>query len=166
MSQARWSFPPEDWHKANFDGVAKGNPRLTGCRGIIRNSSRGGILVVSFPLGHQTNHLVEASVARHIVKLALASGIKCLWLEGESLNIINCIKGHAPPSWMISNIIEDLRSNLGKFKRTFINHTYREANSVVDWFTNDVVTRNSVMTWKNGDEILAAVIELLRQDQI
>lgn len=66
---------------------------------------------------------------------------------------------------MIANIIEDPRSDLGKFKRTFISHTYREANSVSDWFANDVVTRKLMMTWKNSDEILTAAIELLQQDK-
>lgn len=70
---------------------------------------------MSLPLGHQTNHFAEASAARQIVKLALASGVESLWLEGDSLNIINCINGLIPPSWTIANIIEDLRADLGKF---------------------------------------------------
>ena len=32
---ARWTFPPKDWHKANFDGSSKGNLGLAGCGGII-----------------------------------------------------------------------------------------------------------------------------------
>lgn len=39
--EARWFFPLEDWHKANFDGVSKGNPDLADNGGIIRNSSGG-----------------------------------------------------------------------------------------------------------------------------
>ena len=50
--EARWSFPHEDWHKANFDRAPKGNPSLTGSGGIIRNSLSGGIVAISFPLGH------------------------------------------------------------------------------------------------------------------
>lgn len=122
--EERWSFPLENWHKANFDGVAKGNPRLAGCGGIIRNSLGGGIVALSLPLGHQTNHFAEAIAARKIVKLALASGVESLWLEGDSLNIINCINDLTPPSWTIENIIEDLRADSGKFKKNFISHTY------------------------------------------
>lgn len=62
---------------------------------------------------------------------------------------------------MIANVIKDIKLDLGKFKRMFINHTYYEANVIFDWFSNDVVTRNSVMTWINGDEIPTATIELL-----
>ena len=62
---------------------------------------------------------------------------------------------------MISNTIENLKFDLGKFKKTYVSQVFREANLVADWFANDVVTRNSVMTWMNGDEFLAAATELL-----
>ena len=74
--EATWSFPPENWHKANFDGAAKGNPGPAGCGGIIRNSSGGGIATISSPIGHQTNHLAEANATRLTIKLALALGIE------------------------------------------------------------------------------------------
>ena len=96
--EARWSFPPEDWHKANLDGAAKGNLSLARSGGIIRKNSGGGTTAISFPLGHQINHFAKANVARHIVKLALAFGIEHLWLEGDSLNIINYIEGLTTPS--------------------------------------------------------------------
>lgn len=164
--EARWSFPPENWYKANFNGTAKANPSSTGCGGIIRNSSGGGIVALSLPLGHQTNHFVEASAARQIVKLALASGVESLQLEGDSLNIINCINGLTRPSWTIANIIEELRDDLGEFKKTHISHTYCEANMAVDWFANEAVKRNLVMTWHIRDVIRAATMDFLRQDQV
>ena len=130
--EMRWSFPPENWHKANFDGAAKGNLGPAGSGGIIRNSSGGGIVAISFPLGHQTNHLAEANATRHIVKSALAFGIEHLWLERDSLNIINCILGITTPSWTIASIIEDLKSDLRKFKNFHVIYIHWEANSVVD----------------------------------
>ena len=62
---------------------------------------------------------------------------------------------------MISNIIKDLKSNLGKFKKTFVSHIFWEANLVANWFANNAVTRNSEMTWINGNRILVVVIELI-----
>ena len=98
--------------------------------------------------------------------MALASRIDYLWLEGDSLNIIKHIKGHTMPSWMIAKIIKDLKFDLGKFKKTFISHVFREANLIANWFANDAITRNLEMMWKIGDGLLAAVIELIRQDRI
>ena len=111
------------------------------------------------------NHLVKASVARHIVKLALDSRIEHLWLEGDSLNIINCILGITTPSWTIASIIEDLKSDLSKLKNFHVSHVYWEANPVADWFANEAVTRNTVMTWRSGNEISVVAIELIWKDQ-
>ena len=130
------SFPLKDWHIANFNGSAKGNPWLAGCRGIIRNSHKVGIAALSYPIRNQTNHFAEASAAYHIVKLAVKVGINNLWLEGDSLNIINCLKGVVPPSWTIQNIIEETCANLGKFKKVYIGHVYKEASPVANWFAN------------------------------
>ena len=164
--EARRSFPLENWHKANFNGAAKGNPRPAGSKGIIRNNLGGRTMVISFPLGHQTNHLAEASAARHVVKLALALGIDHLWLEGDSLNIINCILGITKPTWIIVSIIEDLKSDLRKFKKYHVSHVYREANMAANWFANATVTNNSVMTWGSDIGFLTTATELIRKEKI
>ena len=49
-------------------------------------------------LGFQTNHFTEASATCHVVKLAFEVGIKNLWLEGDSNNIIKCINGKSQSS--------------------------------------------------------------------
>ena len=126
----------------------------------------GGIAAFSSPIGHQTNHLAEASAARLTVKLALDSGIEQLWLEGDSLNIINCILGVTKPSWTIESIIEDLKMDFRKFKNYHVSHVYREANVVADWFANAAVTCNSMMTWGNNNNFLAAAMELIRKEKI
>ena len=78
------------------------------------------------------NHYMEASVSFHIVKLALAIGIENLRLGGDSLHIIIFLKDCSHPSWIISNMVEGIPFDLGKFKRVHVSEVYREANSVVD----------------------------------
>ena len=91
--EAKWIFCLEGWHKANFDRVAKGNPGLANYGGIIK-------IVMGAVLQHflSSQSLINHFLACHIVKLALASGIENLWLEGDSLNIINHSKGYLLPS--------------------------------------------------------------------
>lgn len=112
------------------------------------------------------NHFVEASAASHIVKLALASRIDNLWLEGDSLNIINCLIGYAKPLWTIANTIEELKSKLSKFNKTYISHMYKEANLVVDYFANEVIANNVEMTWYVNNIFPIAINNLLLQDCI
>ena len=98
--------------------------------------------------------------------MALASGIEQLWLEGDSLNIINCILGVTKPSWTIESIIEDLKLDLNKFKNYHVSHVYREANTVADWFANEAVACNSVMTWGSNNDFPVAATELIRKEKI
>lgn len=44
-------FSPEEWHKANFNGIAKGNPGPASCGGIIINCHGVGVATFSYPLG-------------------------------------------------------------------------------------------------------------------
>lgn len=96
--EAKWLLPPKGWHKANFDGVAKGNLGPAGYGRIIRNGHGKGVVAFSYPLGIQMNHFAEATATYHVVKLPLATRIENLWLEGESLNTVNCLKGCTKPS--------------------------------------------------------------------
>ena len=96
--ECHWSLPPEGWHKAKFDGVAKGNPRAMGSGEVIRNCHGYGTAVITFPQGHQTNHYVEACAVLQITKLEKEVKVKSLWLEGDSNNIIKCLRGEHPPS--------------------------------------------------------------------
>lgn len=86
--EAIWKSPLDGWHKANFDGAAKGNPTPVGCGGIIRNCFGVEVATVSHPLGKQTNHYAKASVALHTTRLAKDIRVRNLWLEGDSNNIV------------------------------------------------------------------------------
>ena len=44
-------------------------------------------------------------------------GIRNLWLEGDSLNIINYIQGKQEASWTISKIIEEIKQILCTFTK-------------------------------------------------
>ena len=120
----------EEWHKANFNGVAKGNLGEVGCGEVIRNIYGFGIMEVTFPLGHQTNHFAKACVALHTTKLTQDIGVRCLWLEWDSNNIIKYLKGDHSPSWSIVNMMEETRQIFLTFKKVYVSHECREVNFV------------------------------------
>lgn len=76
--ECQWSLPPEGWHKDNFDGATKCNPGAMRSGGVIINCCGYGIAVVSFPMGHQTNHYAEACATLQTTKLAKEVGLKSL----------------------------------------------------------------------------------------
>ena len=159
-------LPPESCCKANFDGASKGNLGPSGCNGIIRNSYGEGIMAFSLPLGTQSNHFAEAKDAYEAIKLAFDMGFRWLWLEGDSKNIIDCIKCIIQPSWTISNIIEGTHAIMDKFERVYVTHVYREANFMADWFANDGVRRNELMIWKMGRKLLEEANNIINQEKI
>ena len=125
-------LPLESWFKDNFDGASKGNPGPSRCGGIIRNTYGEGIMAFYLPLGTQSNHFAEARATYEAIKLAFDMGFRWLWLEGDSKNIIDCIKCITQPSWTISNIIEGTRAIMDKFERVYVTHVFREVNSMAD----------------------------------
>lgn len=93
-----WTPPPPRWVKINFDKAAKGNPGPVGCRGVIKDENGIFISIVVLPVGCQTNHLAKAIGAYQGLLLAKQLDCNKVWLEGNSNNIINCIKGLYKPS--------------------------------------------------------------------
>lgn len=61
--------------------------------------------VMAIPIGEQTNHVAEASAALYGLSYAKSMNLDKIWLEGDSLNIINCLNKVNNPSWTIHNII-------------------------------------------------------------
>lgn len=64
---------------------------LASCREVSRNHNSKLVSVVVLPLGTQTNHYVEAHAAYIGLQMAVRQGFNHVWLESESINIINCI---------------------------------------------------------------------------
>lgn len=142
--ECRWTLPLEGWHKDNFEGVANGNPGKVGVGGIIRNAHGKGIATVSAPLGMQTNNYAETIMAHQTIKLAWDTGVKNIWLEGDSKSIIDYLNEKNEPMWMIMNIIQNCIQHLKTFDNTYVAHEYREANQVADRLAKWVVKNNEV----------------------
>ena len=95
--------------KANFDGSTKGNPRKVGCRGISRDHCYRVVNAIVIPIGHSTSHIAKVMVTLYTVKLAMDSGYRKLWLEGDSLNIINMINNKSMTTQNIEGSIIEIK---------------------------------------------------------
>ena len=81
------------------------------------------------------------------MKLAVDLGHPKLWLEGDSLNIINTLNNKNSITWSIETTVMEIKSLINKFENVFISHTYRKANGVVDWVANHAVQMGYKMRW-------------------
>lgn len=164
-SMCSWYLPPNDWFKANFDGATKGNPWHIGCGGVIQNGVGFCIGVMVFPLGNQTNHLAEAMGTLQAIKLAHNLGVKLLWLEGDSKNIINCLLGKHQASWMIKNIIDLAREMLEGFDQCYISHDYKEANRSANWAANEAIRSEQIKIWNSEGELPQVAHDILNYER-
>ena len=135
----RWNTPPNGWIKGNFDGAAKGNLGRVGCGGVLRDHVGNIIDAIAVPIGHSNSHIVEATTALYTMKLAADLGHPKLWLEGDSLNIINILNNKNTITWSIEATVMEIKSLINKFEKFIISHTYREANGVANWVANHVI---------------------------
>lgn len=144
-----WIAPPTGWININFDRATKGNPSLVGCGSVIRDCNSNFIVASATPLGKQKNHMEEAMGAYLGFKLAKSMNFNKIWLEGDSMNIINCLKGYTKPLWTIENIILKAKDIIANCTKIHISHEYDECNAVEDSLVNIGVQVDEVIIFKN-----------------
>ena len=141
--------PPMGWIKGNFDGATKGNLKKARCGGIIRDHLGNAIDAIAIPIGISTSHRAEAIIALYTMRLAVKTGNKCLWMEGDSLNIINMLNDKTPSTWTIEDSIMEIKTLPTNFEKVIFSHSYREGNVIADWIAKRDVQGDSTLSWHN-----------------
>lgn len=126
------NVPPNGWITGNFDGATKGNSGRVRCGGVLRDHVGNVIDAIAIPIGQSNSHIVEATSTLYTMKLVVDLGFSKLWLEGDSLNIVNIINNKNSISWSIEAIVKEIKSLIQKFEKVVISHTFQEANGVAD----------------------------------
>jgi ribonuclease HI len=128
---------PEFDYKMNFDGCSKGNPGLAGAGAVIYKFN-DECWSESFYIGEEyTNNYAEYTGLVLGLKQAIKLGIKNLLVEGDSLLVINHMKGIY--KCKSENLVElyqqakKLESNFGKIQYV---HVLRHKNKRADELSN------------------------------
>lgn len=161
-----WRFPNYDWIKVNFDGAAKGNPGKAGGGGVTRNAQGRCIVAFASPFGTQNNHVAEAMAMLKSLQLAQEFKFKKVWLEGDSLNIIQVLKGISSVSWNIANIIKNAKTILNNYVSIILTHTFKEGNKVADILANEGVNLEKGVKYIGEDHIKWEIKEQLYFDRL
>lgn len=66
------------------------------------------------------------------MRMAVDSGYLNLWLEGDSLNIINMLNNKSSVTWIIEGSMLENKNLMNKFDNVLFSHLFWEGNSVDD----------------------------------
>lgn len=96
--------------------------------------------------------------------LAKKLGVSKLWIEGDSLNIINCLLLKCLPSWSISHFINDSISIITSFVEIIILYVFREAILLANGLANlGVVAQNN---WDEFESLPLNLKIISNNDQV
>ncbi|XP_026397198.1 uncharacterized protein LOC113291932 [Papaver somniferum] len=126
----KWKSRIPGWIKANIDGCSIGNPGPSGCGMVFRDSHGLDKGCLAQNLGFNNSSWAELYGAIYALRLACAKRIQRLWLECDSIFVLQAIKNPDLVTWTLSTHW----SNCLKFASSIkfvCTHIYREGNSVV-----------------------------------
>ncbi len=103
--------------------------------------------VIAIPIGRTNSHIAEATTTLYTMKIAVDLGCPNLWLEGDSLNIVNILNNKSSISWSIDATIKEIKYLIQKFEKFVISHTFQEANGVADWIANYAILMGQMVRW-------------------
>lgn len=132
-----------DTHLLQFDGASDPNPGLSGVGWVLYDSSKSIIQRGSKFIGFATNNQAEYLALIHGIRNAYELGIQNLQIQGDSLLIVNQIKG----LWKIKDsklatLHQQAKEILSKFTSYSIEHIPRYLNTEADLLSKEAILKS------------------------
>ena len=129
--KARWTPPPPEFVKINFDGSVLRDS--TTSMGFTIRNELGKVIHVGTKRGRDASPLLTEALAMQFACCeASRLGYERIYLEGDNISVINAVLGIGRDQWEIDIIISDVRVILSSFQEVHIGHIFREANTAAD----------------------------------
>eukprot|EP00253_Pinus_taeda_P002560 PITA_02560 len=140
----RWTPPPINAYKLNFDGASKGNPGQAGFGGIIRDSKGSPVQIYFGNIGWDTNNAAELEGLWQGLSIARELNLYPLIVEGDSQIIINMAThiqngSHTRKvahSWRLEARLNNIDREMHQHRALSFLHTRREGNKTADLLAN------------------------------
>lgn len=128
-----WQPPLHSWVKCNTDGASNSQAASSG--GLFRDSEANFLLGFSENVGQENAYFAELSAAMRAIEIASQQNWTQLWLESDSMLVVNAFKNHALVPWKLRNrwyncIHTVLSMNF------IVSHIFREGNQCADILAN------------------------------
>jgi ribonuclease HI len=122
-SEVPWAF---------FDGAAQRSPSIGGAGGIL-HVSQSHSFSFSAGLGEATNNFSELMALYLLLLLALENNITHLNIYGDSLFVIQVMKGtHILHSYTLVPLLEEIKRLSARFTHITFSHVYKNHNQQAD----------------------------------
>ncbi|XP_057816421.1 uncharacterized protein LOC131029793 [Cryptomeria japonica] len=139
-----WTPPQSGWIKANFDRAAQRGGGLYWVGVVFRAHSGSIIKLGAQCIKEGTNNEAEVYAAWLAIRRARKMGIKKLYLEGDSLIIIQAIKNGQIKAWHLQNFISLILEDLSHFEEVMVSHIKWEGNTDADKLSKWVLSFNQI----------------------
>lgn len=131
IKEITWYPPLCGWIKCNTNGASRGYLGLFATGGIFRDNSAAILGCFAQFIGISNSITVEFMAAIFAIETAFKKGWKNLWLECDSLIVVQAFSSNYKVPWKIQNqwlncLVLCKQMNFGVF------HIYREGNNCVD----------------------------------
>jgi len=133
----RWHSPPAGWTLLNTDGASKGNPGRAGGGGVLRGDKGEWICGFGESMRVCTTMKAEIKVVLRGLKIAKSLDITRLWVQVDSFNLVELLKGESHSCAEHAPIVSQCRAIINhEGSEVLISHCYREANKIADALAN------------------------------
>jgi ribonuclease HI len=153
IKEVVWQPPILNWVKCNCDGASLGNPGLSACGGLFRNSNASFLGAFASNLGINTSLNSELIGAMLAIEIANSKGWTQLWLESDSMLVVHAFSSSKIVPWVLRNRWENcllLISNMN----FYVSHIYREGNHCADKLANLGLSLNVFSWWNHVPPLL------------
>jgi ribonuclease HI len=145
---------PEFDYRLNFDGCSKSNPGLSGAGAVIYHSGEEYWSSHFFVGEHFTNNHAEYAGLIMGLQQANAFGIKELYVQGDSLLVINQMKGiYQCRSPNLLELYEQAMNLASNFDKIEFAHILREKNKRADQLSNIAVEEYLMMKEETNNSL-------------
>lgn len=141
-----WKKPKSGWTKLNTDGSI--DRENAGFGGLLRDYRGDPICAfVSKAPSRDDIFLVELWAIWRGLVLALGLGIKVIWVESDSMSVVNTINKKQSFSPKAGSCLKDIWELLNKFEKKRVSHSWRETNRAADHLAKMVLSTSDVVLW-------------------
>ncbi|CAL0318467.1 unnamed protein product [Lupinus luteus] len=147
--EVHWLPPAQETIKINTDGAGRGNPGPSAGGGIFRDHEGHTLACFACFYGCHNALFVELSAAMMAINLAHQKSWFNIWLECDSMIVVDIFNGKANPPWQLLNKWNHCKRLLSSFTWK-VSHVYREGNTCADKLANYGLSITSSTCWDNA----------------